>query len=68
MENILKMENICMKSSKIINYSAQSAEPDPGLQYVLTIWIFNRTIFWYAFIIVKKLPLYVNFSIPPCGK
>jgi hypothetical protein len=45
MENILKMENICMKSSKIINYSAQSAEPDPGLQYVLTIWIFNRTIF-----------------------
>jgi hypothetical protein len=27
------MENILRKSSKIINYLAQSAEPDPGLRY-----------------------------------
>jgi hypothetical protein len=31
LENILKMENILRKSSKIINYLAQSADPDLGL-------------------------------------
>jgi hypothetical protein len=32
-----KMENICGESSKIINYSAQSAKPNPGLWYYLDI-------------------------------
>jgi hypothetical protein len=31
--NILKMENIHSESSKIINYSAQSADLDPGLRF-----------------------------------
>jgi hypothetical protein len=29
---------------------------------------FQYKFFMYAFFIVKKWPLYVNFSIPPCGK
>jgi hypothetical protein len=29
---------------------------------------FQYNNFSYAFFVVKKLPLYVNFSIPPCGK
>jgi hypothetical protein len=29
---------------------------------------FQYSNFLYAFLIVKKWPLYVNFSIPPCGK
>jgi hypothetical protein len=29
---------------------------------------FQFSNFLYAFFIVKKLPLYVNFSIPPCYK
>jgi hypothetical protein len=27
------MKNICKESSKIINYLAQNADPDPGLWY-----------------------------------
>jgi hypothetical protein len=33
LENIFRMENICMESSKIINYLAQSDKPDPRLRY-----------------------------------
>ena len=29
---------------------------------------FQYNNFLYAFFIVKKLPLYINFIIPPCGK
>jgi hypothetical protein len=29
---------------------------------------FQSKNFLYVFFIVKKWPLYVNFSIPPCGK
>jgi hypothetical protein len=29
---------------------------------------FQHNNFLYAILIVKKRPLYVNFSIPPCGK
>jgi hypothetical protein len=29
---------------------------------------FQYNNFLYAFFIVKKQPLYVNFNIPPCGK
>jgi hypothetical protein len=29
---------------------------------------FQYKFFMYAFFIVKKWPVYVNFSIPPCGK
>jgi hypothetical protein len=34
---------------------------------MLTVWIFNSRIILHAIFIVKKRPLYVNFSIPPCG-
>jgi hypothetical protein len=33
LRNILRMDNIYKKYSKIINYSTQSAEHDPGLRY-----------------------------------
>jgi hypothetical protein len=35
------------------------------VSYMFIIWIFN---FLYVFFIVKKWPLYVNFSISTCGK
>jgi hypothetical protein len=50
---------------------------EEALEYVLTIWIFKKIKFICLFycpktafvcFIVKKPPLYVNFSIPPCRK
>jgi hypothetical protein len=31
------LENICKESFKIINYSAQNANLDPGLRYIIKI-------------------------------
>jgi hypothetical protein len=37
LNNILKMENFCKESSKIINYLTQSADPDLGLRYLMVL-------------------------------
>jgi hypothetical protein len=38
---------------------------EEALEHVSTVWIFNSRIFHMLFF--KKQPLYMNFSIPPCG-
>jgi hypothetical protein len=41
---------------------------EEALEHVSTIWIFNLRIFYMSFLLpTKNRPLYVNFSIPPCG-
>jgi hypothetical protein len=47
------MENICRESFKIINYLAQSAEPDPGLRYCESRGLIY--LFEYSFILLSNL-------------
>jgi hypothetical protein len=41
---------------------------EEALEHVSIVWIFNSRIFHMLFLLSKKWPSYVNFSIPLCAK
>jgi hypothetical protein len=63
-----KDETLKFRQKSRFWYFSKFQRVEGALEHVSTVRIFNPRIFHMLFLLSKSNPLYLNFSIPPCGK
>jgi hypothetical protein len=67
-QNLPKDETLKFRQKSRFWYFSKFQRVEGALEHVSTVRIFNPRIFHMLFLLSKSNPLYLNFSIPPCGK